>query len=172
MSKTQKIVISSLFAALIFISTLFFTVKLPNGYANLGDCFIIIAACLMGANYGAAASAIGAALADMMLGYQVYVPATFIIKALMAVSVTLIYTLVSKRSKIFAVLCASLCAEIIMTSGYFIFECFLYGFGGALASVLGNTMQGIVNLIAVVPLMTIILKNKFFATYFSKSGKK
>ena len=85
MSKTQKIVASSLFAAITFISTMFFTIKLPNGYANLGDCFIIIAACLMGAKYGAAASAIGASLADIMLGYQSYAPATFVIKALMAI---------------------------------------------------------------------------------------
>lgn len=172
MKKTQKLVTSALFAALIFISTLFFTVKLPNGYANLGDCFIIIAACLLGGKYGAAASGIGAALADIMLGYQSYAPATFVIKALMAIIAALIYHALNNRSNILAVTAAALCAEVVMTGGYFIFECFLYGFSGAFLSVFGNSMQGIVNLIAAVLIMAVMTKNKFIVTYFDKLGKK
>ena len=172
MDKTRKIVTSALFAALIFIATLFFTVKLPNGYANLGDCFIIIAACLMGAKYGAAASAIGAALADIMLGYQSYAPATFVIKALMAVIAALIYTSLGNRSKLLAVFSASLLAETFMALGYFAFECFLYGFGAALLSVFGNAMQGIVNIVAALLIMAVMTKNKYIVTYFNNLGKK
>lgn len=172
MQKTRTVVTSSLFAALIFISTLFFTVKLPNGYANLGDCFIIIAACFLGGKYGAAASGIGAALGDIVLGYQVYAPATLVIKAFMAVIAALIYNLIKRRSNIFAIISASLCAEIVMVIGYFIFECFLYGFGGAFMSVLGNSVQGIVNLIAAVLIMAVMTKNKYVVTYFNKLGKK
>lgn len=172
MDKTRKIVTSALFAALIFIATLFFTVKLPNGYANLGDCFIIIAACLMGAKYGAAASAIGAALADIMLGYQSYAPATFVIKALMAVIAALIYTSLGNRSKLLAVFSASLLAEAFMALGYFAFECFLYGFGAALLSVFGNAMQGIVNIVAALLIMAVMTKNKYIVTYFNNLGKK
>ena len=172
MDKTRKIVTSALFAALIFIATLFFTVKLPNGYANLGDCFIIIAGCALGAKYGAAASSVGAALADIMLGYQSYAPATFVIKALMAIIVALTYKVLCNRSKILAIFFASLLAEAFMTLGYFVFECFLYGFGGAFLSVFGNSMQGIVNLIATLLIMAVMTKNKYINTYFNNLGKK
>lgn len=116
--------------------------------------------------------AIGAALADIMLGYQSYAPATFVIKALMAVIAALIYTSLGNRSKLLAVFSASLLAEAFMALGYFAFECFLYGFGAALLSVFGNAMQGIVNIVAALLIMAVMTKNKYIVTYFNNLGKK
>ena len=151
--KTRQIVGAALFAALIFISTMFISIKLPNGYANLGDCFIIAAAFLLGPKYAAFSAAIGTSLADVCAGYALYAPATFVIKAIMAVCCGLI---LRKNRKSLGVLISSLVAEIIMVTGYFLYETVLYGVSGAVLSVLGNTMQGLLNIFAAYVLVLIL----------------
>ncbi|MEE0866682.1 MAG: ECF transporter S component, partial [Clostridia bacterium] len=113
-TKVNKIVISAVFAALICVMTMFFPIKLPNGYANLGDCFIILAGCAVGPIWGAGAAAIGASLADLLLGYGLYAPATFVIKALMGIAVGLIFSKLRNKNLFAAALVSAVCAEIIM----------------------------------------------------------
>ena len=71
--KVLNLVLAALFAALICVATMVFTIPLPGrGYLNTGDCFVILAGCLMGPVFGPAASAVGSALADVILGFAVY----------------------------------------------------------------------------------------------------
>lgn len=160
MKKTRLFVTTSLFAALILISTMFLNVKLPNGYANLGDCFIIVAAFLLGPKYGACAAAIGASLSDIFLGYALYAPATFVIKALMAFCCGLVF---KKNRHSSGIVLASLLSELIMLIGYFLYEAVLYGFGGAFLSIPGNSIQGILNIIAAYALL--IIFKKYLSNY-------
>lgn len=162
MKKSRLFVTASLFAALIFVATMFLNVKLPNGYANLGDAFIIAAAFLLGPKYGACAAAIGATLSDICLGYVIYAPATFVIKAVMAI---LVGSVAAKHKGRMAIFLASLISEIVMVAGYFIYESVLYGMGGAVLSVVGNAVQGLVNIICAYAL-TIVLR-KYLSSYFS-----
>lgn len=167
MKKTGKFVTASLFAALIFIATMFFNIKLPNGYANLGDCFIITVACLLGAKYGACSAAIGSTLADITLGYVVYAPATFIVKALMAVMCSYVFNHTKGKLRVIA---AGLTAEVIMVVGYFGYESLLYGVNGAVLSVFGNTLQGIINIAAALILTTLL--NRYISPLTSTENKK
>ena len=96
----QKLTVSAVFAALILVSTMFLSIKLPNGYANLGDGFVIVGALLLGKYYGACAAAIGTGLADLFEGYALYAPATIIIKALMALVAALIFEAFKDKDKI------------------------------------------------------------------------
>ena len=83
-----KLVFTGLMAALVCVSTAVLVIPLPTGgFANLGDCFVIIAGYMLGPVYGALAAGIGAGLSDLFLGYGIYAPATFVIKAIMAIVV-------------------------------------------------------------------------------------
>ena len=86
---TRKMVLAALFAALTFVATLIH-IHVPGmqtGYVNLGDCLVIISSLLLGPVYGAVAGGIGSALTDLVHGYVIYVPATFVIKTVMGLVV-------------------------------------------------------------------------------------
>ena len=85
-TRTQKIVMASLLASLVCVATMVIKVPMPYGYANLGDSIVLLAGWVLSPLYGFLASAIGSVLADILSGFALYAPATFIIKGLMAVS--------------------------------------------------------------------------------------
>lgn len=72
----------ALFTALVFAATCIFTVYVPatRGYFNIGETMIYTAALLMGPLIGGLAGGVGAALADIFLGYGYYAPGTLVIK--------------------------------------------------------------------------------------------
>lgn len=95
--KTKLIVLTGLFAAIIFITTAYILhiPTSPNGgYIHLGDSFIYLAACLLPTPYAMVAGAVGGALSDALSpGGVVYVIPTLIIKPLL----TLFFTSKSKK---------------------------------------------------------------------------
>ena len=144
----KKLCFASLFAALACIGT-FISVPLPIGYFNLGDIFVLTSAFLLGPVWGAAAAGIGSALADIFMGFAIYAPATFVIKAAVAAVAALLLgifeRLVKKeRALYFIWLACALVAEALMVGGYFLYEALVLGYGlGATASVLGNCTQAV-----------------------------
>ncbi|MBQ7821993.1 MAG: ECF transporter S component [Clostridia bacterium] len=163
----KKIVIAALFAAFTCAAT-FISVPLPIGYANLGDVMVLLCGAVLGPVYGSLAAGLGSALADMFFGYAMYIPGTFIIKALMAFTVASLFKLISSKVKysIVSHVISAVAAEIIMVGGYYLYEsvCLSYGFGGAAASLFGNCMQGVVGVVAssalVIPLKKLMTKAK------------
>ena len=94
----SRLVITALFAALTYVATSI--IRIPtigtNGYINIGDVVVLLCAWVIGGTYGAMAAGIGSALADLLAGYAMYVPGTFTIKFVMAISAYLIFKSVSK----------------------------------------------------------------------------
>ena len=163
--KVKKLVLASILAAFVCVATAVFAFPLPgNGFANLGDCFVIICGGLIGSWWGFAAAAVGAALADIILGYVIYAPATFIIKGVMALIVY--YIAAKKKVSVVKVAIASVVAEIVMVAGYFFFELALYGAGVAIPDLLGNVTQGVVGAIVGTVLLSVFLKNKKLYSFF------
>lgn len=148
--KTKKIVLASMLAALTFIATIIIRVPMPViGYINLGDCFVLLSGWVLGPVYGALAAGIGSAVADLSAGWVSYAPATFVIKALMAVAAYYIGVKLAKSEKGFVLkLVSAVVAEIIMIGGYLAFESVLYGFETASLNILFNSIQGAIGLIA------------------------
>ena len=146
-NKTLKISFAALFAALIFLGTMYLRIPISfsgEGYINLGDCFIIIAALLLGPVYGGLAGAIGAALADALSGFAIYIPATFIIKFIMAVTAFFAYKgfkRLLEKHIILPTVIAATAAELIMAAGYLIYEIIIYGSAAAIAGIPGNSIQ-------------------------------
>ena len=83
--RTKRIVLSALMASLTCVATMIIKIPTPlQGYINLGDCIVLLSAWTLGPVYGFAASGIGSLLADLLSGYGVYAPVTFVIKGGMA----------------------------------------------------------------------------------------
>ena len=79
----RRIVGASMMAAIVCVATLIH-VPLPLvGYIHVGDAFVLVSGFLFGFAFGFGAAATGSLLADLLLGYASYAPATFVIKALM-----------------------------------------------------------------------------------------
>ncbi|MCR5790680.1 MAG: ECF transporter S component, partial [Lachnospiraceae bacterium] len=77
---------AALMMALTTIATMILQVPIPAaGYVNLGDCFVLLCGIFLGPVYGGLAAGLGAGLADLLSGFVIYAPATFIIKGLCAV---------------------------------------------------------------------------------------
>ncbi len=153
---TRKLVFASLFAALTFVST-YLSFPVVIGYVNLGDCFVILSGLILGP-YGIASAIIGSVICDLILGYAVYIPATFILKGVMAF---MVYILAHKKYSLPRQIIASFVAEAIMVIGYFIYECFCLKFGmGAVASVPYNCLQGAVAIISSTVFYVVLDKTK------------
>ena len=159
-TNTKKLVMTALLAALTCVATLIIRIPSPlHGYINLGDCIVLVSGWLLGPVYGLLAAGIGSALADVFAGYFVYAPATFVIKALMAVAAYFIFKALSnnKLSKAGYII-SGIVAEIIMIAGYFVFEGFLYGFGAVLVNIPPNAVQGVAGIIVGSLLIAVINK--------------
>lgn len=156
-TKTKKLVTAALFAALACVATMI--IKFPSplkGYLNIGDCIVLLCGWMLSPVYGFVAAGLGSGLADLLSGYLVYAPATFIIKGLMALIACYTFKLIrtSLGHNLPARIVSGILAEIIMVLGYYVFEGFMYGFIASAVNIPANAIQGIVGLI----LGTILIK--------------
>ncbi|MBE7051492.1 MAG: ECF transporter S component [Ruminococcaceae bacterium] len=154
-TKTQKIVLAALFAALACIATL--VIKIPSplkGYINLGDCIVLLAGWLLFRGYGFMAAGLGSALADLILGYAVYAPVTFVVKGTMALAASL-----GSGKGLVSKLVSGVAAELVMILGYYVFEGFMYGFGPAAINIPANAVQGVAGLVIGIILVKIFEKH-------------
>ena len=156
----QKPVLAAMFAALSCVATMVIQIPAPTGYVNLGDAFVLLAGCVLGPAYGFVAGGLGPALADLLLGYGVYAPGTFVIKGLTAViAAALLGVLVKKQDKpsVPHLLLCTVPAELFMALGYFVYETVVLKVGaGAAAAIPANLMQGLVGVAASVVLFRLL----------------
>ena len=83
---TQKLVLTALFAALTCVATMIIRIPTPGtgGYIHPGDALVILSGIILGPLYGFLAAGLSSCLSDFLGGYFFYVPATFLIKGLVA----------------------------------------------------------------------------------------
>jgi uncharacterized membrane protein len=75
--------ITAVFTALVCAATMVFSIYVPatHGFFNIGESMVFLSALLFGPFVGAFAGGVGSMLADLLLGYPHYAPATLIVKA-------------------------------------------------------------------------------------------
>lgn len=128
-----------------------------NGYVNLGDMVIFVTAMLLNRKSAFIVGGLGSFLADMILGYGIYAPASFIIKGLEGfLAGSLLKSAIGKKYPLFA----TLVAGIWMAFGYYLFESILYGAKGALASIPANLIQGVLGAVVSVVVYEALKKTK------------
>jgi len=78
-----KVAVTAVFTALVCVATFAFTIYVPQtrGFFNIGETMVCITALLFGPAVGGIAGGLGSMLADLILGYPHYAPATLVIKA-------------------------------------------------------------------------------------------
>lgn len=165
-NSVRKVTVAALFAAMTFVGTIVH-IHIPGmitGYVNLGDCFVLVSGILLGPLYGAFAAGIGAGMADFLHGYMYYVPATFVIKALMAVVAYYLYYLFSKGKKEYKtcpLVISGIVAEIIMIFGYFFYEGAVMpgiNYAAAALGILGNFAQAVLGIVLSVIVIRVMKK--------------
>ena len=119
---TKQICSIALFMALVCISTLFFKIPIPLGYAHLGNGFIFLASVFLGNPGGILCAGIGSALADMFGGWYAWILPTFITKSLMGGVVSWIACDKDGKAKVLSVktALALLAGTVVMVFGYFL----------------------------------------------------
>lgn len=161
-TRTKKIVVAALMAALACVATMIIKIPSPlKGYLNLGDCIVLVSGWMLSPTYGFLAAGLGSALADVFSGYVTYAPATFVIKGVMALVAFYGFKLLhNKLGDLPSRIVSGIVAEIIMILGYFVFEGFLYGFIPSAVNIPANGVQGIAGLIIGVILIKVFEKSK------------
>lgn len=172
--KISKLVFAALFAALCCGATMVIRIPTPlGGYVNAGDAVVLLGAFMLGPGWGAFAAGLGSGLADIVSGYAIYAPGTCVIKALMALAAGLLLNTLGLRKPNPAAILAGVISELMMAAGYFVYECFVLGYGaGALASVPGNLLQGAFGAAAGSALFGAISKTPYFRAWSGSVEKK
>ncbi|MCP3765026.1 ECF transporter S component [Domibacillus sp. A3M-37] len=156
-TRTKALVINALFIALTVVATMFINIKLPimgnGGLIHLGNVPLFIAALIYGKKTGAIAGAFGMGLFDLLSGWALWAPFTFIIVGTMGFLAGLIAEKVPGK-RIFVNTLAVVAALIIKIAGYYFAEVILYGnWIQPIGSVPGNVLQVVIAGIIVVPLV-------------------
>jgi uncharacterized membrane protein len=155
-SKTRILVLNALFITLTFLATMFINIRLPlmgnGGLIHLGNVPLLIAAFVFGKKSGMIAGAFGMALFDIISGWTLWAPFTFVIVGAMGYVAGIISEKMPGKKVIVHIVAVS-AALIIKVIGYYFTEVVLYGnwiqpFG----SIPGNIMQLVIAGIIVVPL--------------------
>lgn len=161
-TKTKRIVITALFAAITCVATMIIKIPSPlKGYINIGDAIVLLCGWLLPGSYAFLAAGIGSALADVLSGYIVYASATFIIKGLMALLALYLSKLMDKKANpIISRIVSGITAELSMIFGYFLFEGVLYGFVQSAVNIPANAVQGVVGIALALIILKALEKSK------------
>ena len=154
------IAITGVCVALTLVATAFINVRLPiaanGGLVHLGNVPLFLAAIIFGKKTGAFAGAFGMGLFDLLSGWTLWAPFTFVIVGLMGFAVGKITeNRIGFRWNVLAIAVAC----VIKIVGYYIAEGIIYGNWVAPAlSIPGNLVQIGVAAVIVLPIVEIVRK--------------
>ncbi len=146
---------TAVLTALTYVFTAFVNVRLPimanGGLVHLGNLPMFICAVIFGKKAGAFAGAVGMAIFDLLSGWVMWAPFTFVVVGLMGFAVGAICE--KKRGTAWYALAFGI-ALVIKIVGYYIAEGIIFGnWIAPVASIPGNVVQ--VGLAAVITLLII-----------------
>lgn len=164
MSKIQKLCLAAMFMAMVCVATMVIRVPIPLGYAHLGNSIILIAVFYFDTKYGILAGSIGSALADLLLGYSIWILPTLIIKAALAVTASIIGRKPSKF-KLYSIrtMVATVLSMIVMVVLYTLSGALLsHSWATGLTSAPLLAFEGLANIIAFFILGSVLNRIKIF----------
>ncbi|WXR61126.1 ECF transporter S component [Peptostreptococcaceae bacterium AGR-M142] len=164
-NKTKNIVYYALMIALVCLGTMMIRIPViaTNGYINVGDSFIFIAATVLGPVGGFLAGGIGSALADLLSGYSHFAVFTLIVKGLEGYLVGLLMSKIEIRNFNLKMILVYLMGASEMVLGYYLVESFMYGsFITPIPSIFANMIQGGASVIIGSLMVLSIYKTNYF----------
>lgn len=153
-SGIKRIAAGGVLAAIIILLTALVSIPMPggHGFINLGDAGVLTAAYLLGGVTGAACAGIASALSDVLLGWSIYAPATFLIKGACALLAAFLLRFVKNKHSYLAFIPAAL----IVPLGYFAYESLLFGIPAAIPNVVLNLAQCVAGALTAQALVLIV----------------
>lgn len=143
----KKICISAIFVALCYVLTTFVSIPLSSaGYINLSDFFVVFTTLSLDPVCGLIVSVIAPSLADLTLGYYLYIPFTILAKGLECILIYLIFYKVKGGLKYPLLIIPA----FVMAAVYFIPDIIVLGSENYISCFINlgfNTLQGVVGLI-------------------------
>ncbi len=127
--------------------------EVDAGYIHLGDIAVYAAAAVLGGPLGALAAAVGAALADLIVGAYAYIPAAIIFKAVLAF---LIARMCKKSSAWADYIRPVVVCGIVTILGYFLYELLFRGFTVAAYGLPFNLIQAVVSALVGIPVLKLL----------------
>ena len=148
-NQTRKLTAAALMAAMVYVATYIGTALPFSGYVHLGDAAVYLSGILLGPQYGLMAAAVGSGLADGLKGWAIYIPATIVLKGVMA------YCAGKARDKdLRSMIVMMSIGGLVMVAGYYLYEVILYGTVlGPIVNIPWNILQFVVGTIIALFLM-------------------
>jgi len=165
-NKTKDMVTSALLITLVLVATKFINIRLPisinGGLIHLGNVALFISAIVFGKKKGSIAGAFGMGLFDIISGWALWAPFTFIIRGVMGYIIGAISNASNRNgNSIIWNIIAILAGGVWMILGYYLTEVILYGnWISPITSIPGNITQLILGAILGLPLTKILIKIK------------
>ncbi|SDK13658.1 ECF transporter S component [Natronincola ferrireducens] len=165
-SKTKDLVLTALLTALVFVATKFINFQLPfsihGGLIHLGNTMLFAVAIVFGAKKGAISGAFGMGLFDLVSGWVIWAPFTFIIRGVMGWLIGRIANDKGRNGTSFKWnIIGILVSSIWMIVGYYIAEVIIYGnWFTPLTAIPGDITQIILGIILGMPLVAALKKTK------------
>lgn len=136
--KIKRLTLGGMLAALTAVFTAYVSLPIAGGYFHPGDAMIALSGVVLGP-FAAIPAAIGSCLADLLAGYTIYAPFTFVIKGLMGLIAG--WGCASGKINLKSV-GALVLGGLVVVGGYFATDSILYSAETALASIPWNALQG------------------------------
>ncbi len=149
---TKEIAAIAVMGALATVATMIFAFPIPatSGYFNFGDAIVMTTALIFGPVVGALAGGLGSGLADLLGVWYNWVIFTAVIKGAEGYVAGIIAGDPKTRT-LNKTIIAWVVGALVMVSGYFIVQVFMYGLGAAMAEAPFNLVQMIVAGVVGVP---------------------
>lgn len=162
--RTLDMVLSAMGIALVFVATLLLNIKLPitanGGLVHLGTGMLFTFAILFGPKKGAIAGALGMGLFDLVSGWTLWAPISFVARGLQGYLVGKIAwsSGAAKHRTAFNVM-AMAASVPIMLAVYYLGESILFkSWIVPLASIPGNLVQNVVGMLVALPVCALLKK--------------
>lgn len=154
---TRDMVLTSVLVALVFIFTRFINIRLPisinGGLIHMGNFMLFISAIYFGKKKGAIAGAFGMAIFDILSGWMLWAPFTFVVRGVMGYIVGAIAETKQGKS-VFMNTAAIAAGGLWMIGGYYITEVILYkNWIAPVTSIPGNITQIVIGLVSALPVI-------------------
>ncbi|WP_409290824.1 ECF transporter S component [Peribacillus sp. SCS-37] len=166
--RTFDLVLTSMLIALVLVATLFLNIKLPitanGGLVHLGTAMLFIVSFLFGPKKGAIAGAVGMGLFDLISGWTLWAPFSFLTRGLQGYIVGKIaHSRGRNGSSVGMNLLAAIVSAPFMLAGYYVCEAVLYkSWIVPAASIPGNIVQNVIGILVAIPVCAVLKKVPYF----------
>lgn len=164
-NKTREIVLCGLLTGIVFVATRFLNVRLPvsvnGGLIHMGNTMLFMIAIVFGKKRGAIAGAFGMGLFDILSGWFLWAPFTFVIRGAMGYIVGAAAEGKEGKTQLIWTLVGIVLSSLVMIGGYYVTEGILYGnWIAPMTSIPGNIIQLIIGAVIGLPLAEALKRTK------------